>query len=134
MSEARLTQLYADAANAKTEENRARRRSAAEAERWRLRYREIVDEITKLNLERKAREREETTRDAEDRSRHREWRHVHRSSKTQWWSILGIARQSNEHEINKAWKRLALKYHPDHGGSVEIMATINAARDEALGR
>ena len=45
-----------------------------------------------------------------------------------------IARQSTEREINSAWRRLSLKFHPDRGGSVEIMASINAARDEALGR
>lgn len=28
--------------------------------------------------------------------------------------------------------RLAAIHHPDRGGSAEIMATLNAARDEAL--
>lgn len=57
MSEARLTQLYAEAGRAKAEEARVGGAGSPEAARWRQRYRAIVDEITELNLVRKARER-----------------------------------------------------------------------------
>lgn len=39
---------------------------------------------------------------------------------------------SNEAEVEAIFKRLALKRHPDHGGSDEAMAELLRARDEAL--
>lgn len=49
------------------------------------------------------------------------------------WDVLGVAQGSDEATVAKAYRALAKKLHPDHGGSVEAMAKLNAARDEALG-
>ncbi len=124
----RLDSLYEQAAAARTDEFYARRHSHARAEEHRRRYRAIVDEIHRLNLERKRRERHEEIeldRDEPEAPAPRQ---------DQWWSILGVSRYAQPFQINQAWKRLALKNHPDAGGSVEAMARINAARDQALGR
>jgi hypothetical protein len=37
-------------------------------------------------------------------------------------------------EIKKAWKKLAIKHHPDHGGSVQMMQQLNVAHDVLLGK
>jgi curved DNA-binding protein CbpA len=38
----------------------------------------------------------------------------------------------DEASIMATYHQLAKKYHPDNGGSTEIMQAINAARDAAL--
>jgi hypothetical protein len=48
------------------------------------------------------------------------------------WEILGIPRGAKATEIERAFRRRALKVHPDQGGSNAAMAELNAARDEAL--
>ncbi len=35
------------------------------------------------------------------------------------YNILGVAKDADEAEIRKAYKKLALKNHPDKGGDVE---------------
>jgi DnaJ-like protein len=49
-----------------------------------------------------------------------------------WWEILGVPQSATRSEIVGAHKRLALKVHPDAGGTTSEMAALNAARDEAL--
>jgi curved DNA-binding protein CbpA len=47
--------------------------------------------------------------------------------------VLGIPSQrASADEINAAWKRLMRTAHPDAGGSDDLAARINAARDEGL--
>lgn len=45
--------------------------------------------------------------------------------------IFGINREQAQDKefLNKHWKKLALKHHPDRGGSAEKMQNINAAYD-----
>lgn len=49
-----------------------------------------------------------------------------------WTSVLGLDRNASVDTIESTYRALARKHHPDAGGSVEKMAEINAARDQAL--
>lgn len=55
-------------------------------------------------------------------------------SKRPWREVLGFhgVQLPNKSEIDRAWKDLAKKKHPDAGGSGSAMAELNQARDEAL--
>ena len=49
-----------------------------------------------------------------------------------WWRTeLGLAPGASRSDADRAWRALAKEAHPDRGGSVERMARLNAARDEA---
>ena len=43
------------------------------------------------------------------------------------YTVLGVNRGNNIKTIEKIYKRLALKYHPDRGGSAEIFQKIGSA-------
>lgn len=38
-----------------------------------------------------------------------------------YYSLLGIPRDATQEQIKKGYKKMALKYHPDHGGDAEIV-------------
>ncbi len=44
-------------------------------------------------------------------------------------SVLGINGEVNAEILSAAYKRAAMKFHPDRGGSVEMMQAVNAARE-----
>ena len=44
-----------------------------------------------------------------------------------YYKILGVPEDASEEEIKKAYRRLALKYHPDRGGDEEKFKEINEA-------
>jgi len=48
------------------------------------------------------------------------------------WAILGVPRGADRKSIEEAFRILALKHHPDRGGSSTRMSEINRAREEAL--
>lgn len=48
------------------------------------------------------------------------------------WAVLGIEPTRDPAIIQAAYKVLAMKIHPDRGGTVQQMAELNAARDDAL--
>ncbi len=48
------------------------------------------------------------------------------------WVILGLQPWASEGEITSAFRRLAMKFHPDHGGTSEQMMELNRAREAAL--
>lgn len=44
-----------------------------------------------------------------------------------YYSILGVSRSSSEQEIKQAYKRLAMKHHPDRGGDSSTFQKIQEA-------
>lgn len=50
------------------------------------------------------------------------------------YAVLGIAPTATPEEIRRAYRQRIRVAHPDCGGSVEIAAGINAARDMAMAR
>ena len=48
-----------------------------------------------------------------------------------WTEVLGLSATASRDEIEKAYRSRAKTAHPDHGGSTEAMAALNAAHDEA---
>jgi len=49
-----------------------------------------------------------------------------------WFQILEVPATATRAEIEAAHRRLAMKHHPDRGGTAEQMAKINIARDDGL--
>ena len=47
-------------------------------------------------------------------------------------SILGVGADATPEAINTAWRRLMGRAHPDQGGTEELAARLNAARDRLL--
>jgi hypothetical protein len=48
-----------------------------------------------------------------------------------WWQVLGIDRSATVDQIEAAYRAKAKATHPDAGGSVDAMARLNKARDDA---
>lgn len=49
-------------------------------------------------------------------------------------AVLGVAPSASRREIERAYRAQMKRAHPDHGGSVERAAALNAARDALLRR
>ncbi|MCA9348926.1 molecular chaperone DnaJ [Candidatus Saccharibacteria bacterium] len=50
-------------------------------------------------------------------------------SKRDYYEVLGIDKSASADEIKKAYRRLAVKYHPDQGGDEEKFREINEANE-----
>ena len=48
-------------------------------------------------------------------------------------TVLGLGRDATPDQIKAAYHRLMKRHHPDQGGSAELAARLNAARDVLLG-
>lgn len=58
------------------------------------------------------------------------------SNKTQSsiWHVLGMMPSKKRADVLKAFKRMALVYHPDHGGTSETFQALTAAKEKALSK
>jgi DnaJ-class molecular chaperone len=45
----------------------------------------------------------------------------------EYYKILGVNKKSNKQEIKRAYHQLALTYHPDKGGNVDVFKNISEA-------
>ena len=52
--------------------------------------------------------------------------------KNSWFDILEVHEKASAEEIRTAWREKAKLYHPDQGGSDEMMAKINQAYSEGM--
>lgn len=50
-----------------------------------------------------------------------------REEAADYYAILGSAEDASQEEIERLYKRLAIRYHPDRGGDAEYMKVINEA-------
>ena len=48
-------------------------------------------------------------------------------------ALLGLSAEANADQIRDAHRRLIAKVHPDSGGSAELAARVNLARDTLVG-
>lgn len=55
-----------------------------------------------------------------------------RMTRAEAFSVLGLKEGANGKEVMRAYKRLMLKVHPDHGGSEYLAAKLNQARELLL--
>jgi hypothetical protein len=54
-------------------------------------------------------------------------------SPEQPFQVLGVGANASREEVERAYRLLASKHHPDRGGDEQQMARINTARDQLLG-
>lgn len=52
----------------------------------------------------------------------------------QWWQVLGCAEDTPQETVERVFRELAKKFHPDRGGSESEMARINAALQASRNR
>jgi hypothetical protein len=53
----------------------------------------------------------------------------------QWFQVLGVSANATREQIDEAYRRLAMKAHPDRdGGSTELMSRLNSAREDGIGK
>lgn len=57
--------------------------------------------------------------------------HQESTKQESWWEVLGVSKKASPQEVEKAYRELSKKYHPDKGGSNELMTKINRAVAEA---
>lgn len=50
------------------------------------------------------------------------------------WKTLNIPPTKDKDLINKAWRKLASKHHPDHGGDADTFKKIRLAYEDALSK
>jgi DnaJ family protein A protein 2 len=48
---------------------------------------------------------------------------------TELYELLGVSKDASTDDIKKAFKKLAVKHHPDRGGDADKFKEINAAHE-----
>ncbi|KGM34985.1 hypothetical protein P409_07110 [Inquilinus limosus MP06] len=54
-------------------------------------------------------------------------------SEAEAYALLGLAAGASPAAVKAAHRRMMKRHHPDHGGTAEMAARLNAARDRLLG-
>jgi DnaJ domain len=60
-------------------------------------------------------------------------RRAGRMSPNEAYEVLGLSPEASDQEVKAAHRRLMREHHPDKGGSAELAARLNEARDVLLG-
>jgi hypothetical protein len=55
-----------------------------------------------------------------------------RKERTECWTILGLKPNASRAEIDRAWRALAMKHHPDRGGDIEEFKRLQRAFELAV--
>ena len=55
-------------------------------------------------------------------------------SQTDYYETLGVSRDAAADDLKKAYRKLAVKNHPDKGGDEEVFKKIQEAFDKLLGK
>ncbi len=55
-------------------------------------------------------------------------------SEREAYELLGLAEGATREEITRRHRRMMKKYHPDHGGSTDLAARVNEAKDVLMRR
>ena len=55
--------------------------------------------------------------------------HEPQGDNNELYEVLGVAKDASLDEIRKAFKKLAIKHHPDRGGDADKFKEINAAHE-----
>lgn len=50
------------------------------------------------------------------------------------WHVLGMMPTTDKSKVLAAYRRMAMVYHPDHGGDSKAFQTLSDARDKALAK
>lgn len=50
------------------------------------------------------------------------------------WHVLGMMPTNDKQKVLTAYRKMAMIYHPDHGGSSEAFQTLNDAKDNAIAK
>ena len=56
------------------------------------------------------------------------------TASTSWWSVLGVAPNASEVEVESAYRRLAKQHHPDAGGDATSFHAVTDAYRQAKTR
>ncbi|UDL95053.1 MULTISPECIES: DnaJ domain-containing protein [Lichenihabitans] len=55
-------------------------------------------------------------------------------SEDEAYEVLGLAKSATREEITRSHRALMKKFHPDHGGSTDLAARVNEAKDVLMRR
>ena len=72
--------------------------------------------------------------DGDARSRHARGRGAGAMTEDEAYEVLGLQKGASGEEVARAHRALMKKFHPDHGGSTDLAARVNEAKDVLMRR
>lgn len=58
----------------------------------------------------------------------------HKTEQSSIWHVLGCMPTTDRTVIERSFKKMAMVYHPDHGGSSVAFITLQKAKEKALAK